>query len=53
MAKHLYGDSSCIGKEVKINKEISYTVAGVMENYPQNSDFKFEYLILNTPKPIL
>ena len=50
MAKHLYGDSSCIGKEVKINKEISYTVAGVMENYPQNSDFKFEYLILNTPQ---
>lgn len=51
MAHFYFGDSSCVGKELKINDKLSYTIAGVMENYPQNSDFKFEYLILATPSP--
>lgn len=51
MANFYFGDSSCVGKELKINDKLSYTIAGVMENYPQNSDFKFEYLILATPSP--
>lgn len=50
MATYLFGDSTCTGKRVKVSKDKYFTVAGVMKDYPQNSDFKFDYLCLSTPQ---
>ena len=49
MAEYLFGNSSCVGKTVRMTKEVSFTVIGVMKEYPQNSNFKFDYLCLSTP----
>lgn len=50
MATTLFGNQSCVGQVVKLSSEVSFTVAGVMKNYPQNSDFKFDYINLAIPK---
>ena len=51
MATYLFADSTCIGKRVKVSKQKRFTVVGVMKDYPQNSDFKFDYLCLSAPQP--
>lgn len=51
MATYLFADSTCIGKRVTVSKNKQFTVVGVMKNYPQNSDFKFDYLCLSSPQP--
>lgn len=33
MVNFYFGDSSCVGKELKINDKLLYIIVGVMENY--------------------
>lgn len=51
MATELFTDSCCVGKKVKVSKDRTFTVVGVMKDYPQNSDFKFNYLCFSAPQP--
>lgn len=51
MAQLLFGETSCIGRVVELTKETSFTVVAVMKNYPQNSDFKFDYILLDAVQP--
>lgn len=46
MAINLFGSTSCLGKKFEINNKISFDIAGVIKEYPQNTHFKFEYLCL-------
>ncbi len=49
VAEYLFGEEPCVGKLFKVNEKISFTIAGVMKNYPGNSNFRFDYLLLGNP----
>ncbi len=55
-AKKLFGNGNPSGKEITINKQ-RFTVAGIMKDLPENSDFKFNllvsHLVLNKLHPDL
>lgn len=44
-AKRLFGDEPALGKSLKINNGESYTVSGVVKDFPHNSNFKFSWII--------
>lgn len=50
-ARQLFGTTSCIGKEVALDDHLRPTVAGVIRDYPDNTDLLFDFLLLRTPKP--
>ncbi len=50
MARHLFGEEPCTGKLFKVNEKTSFTIAGVMEDYPGNTHMKFDYLLLGQPQ---
>ena len=50
MAKQIFGNEECIGKFFIVNANLSFTIVGIMKDYPDNSDFKFNYLLLGQPK---
>ncbi|MDL2299932.1 ABC transporter permease, partial [Bacteroides sp. OttesenSCG-928-E20] len=51
VANYLFADSLCTGKIFQVNKRTSFVIAGVIQNYPQNTEFKFDYIILeDSPK---
>ncbi|TRX57585.1 FtsX-like permease family protein [Fulvivirga sp. M361] len=45
LAKKYFKDSEPVGQMILLNKEHELEVTGVMENYPDNSDFPFEMLV--------
>ena len=45
LAEKLFGNENPIGKTVKLHNSINFTITGVLENLPQNTQFNFEYLI--------
>lgn len=49
MAKQIFGDEECVGKSFIVSKN-SFTIVGVMKDYPDNSNFKFNYLLLGQPE---
>ena len=49
MAKQIFGEEECVGKSFIVSKN-SFTIAGVMKDYPDNSNFKFNYLLLGQPE---
>ncbi len=44
-AKKLFGDQDPIGKTIHFGTVFDLTVAGVMQNVPENSHLKFDYLV--------
>lgn len=50
-ATQLFGNVQCTGEVFNVNQNVSFTVAGVMEDYPQNTEFKFDYILLGTSTP--
>lgn len=50
-ARKLFGSTDCVGKEVVMGENQRPTVAGVVRNYPDNSDLLFQYLLIRTPQP--
>jgi putative ABC transport system permease protein len=44
-AKKVFGDEEPMGKTIKIDNKDNFTVTGILEDLPENSRFKFEYLI--------
>ncbi|MGK7388815.1 MAG: ABC transporter permease [Candidatus Cyclobacteriaceae bacterium M2_1C_046] len=45
LATQLFPDGSALGKEIEINKNTNMVIVGVMEDYPDNTDFPFEIFI--------
>lgn len=45
LAKKLFADENPIGKSVMIDSAAQFTVTGVLKDLPNNTDFKFEYLL--------
>ena len=45
LAKKLFGDDNPIGKAVKIDNSDVFTVTGILENLPENTEFHFEFLV--------
>ncbi|MFC1725997.1 ABC transporter permease, partial [candidate division KSB1 bacterium] len=46
MAKKYFGNADPIGKVLKVESRLNLTVTGVLENVPENSHFKFDFLTL-------
>jgi len=44
MAKKLFGKEDAMGRAIKIDKSI-FTVTGILQNLPTNTDFDFEFLV--------
>ncbi|WP_257666742.1 ABC transporter permease [Parapedobacter tibetensis] len=44
-AKRLFGDELAMGKLVRINNDESYTVTGVVKDFPKNSSLQFDWII--------
>lgn len=44
MAKKYFGDENPVGKTLLMNNTQEYEVAGIMENIPQNSHFRFDII---------
>jgi ABC-type antimicrobial peptide transport system permease subunit len=45
LSKKLFGDEDAIGKIVKIDNQDNFIVTGVLKDLPNNTLFKFEYLL--------
>jgi ABC-type antimicrobial peptide transport system permease subunit len=45
LAKNYFGDTDPIGKIVQINEKRSFQVEGIMEDVPQNSSLKFDFVL--------
>jgi len=45
LAKALYNNEDPIGKVIKIDNKENFTVTGVLKDLPNNTRFKFDYLI--------
>jgi len=44
-AKKLFGNDEPVGKIIKLDNKDNFTVTGVLKDLPNNSRFKFEYLL--------
>jgi ABC-type antimicrobial peptide transport system permease subunit len=45
LAKKLFGDEDAMGKTVKLDNKDNFTVTGILKDLPNNTRFKFEYLL--------
>jgi putative ABC transport system permease protein len=45
LSKKLFGDEDGFGKTIKIDNKYNFTVTGIMEDLPNNTQFDFEYLL--------
>jgi putative ABC transport system permease protein len=44
MAEKYFGDDNPLGKQLKLNNRYDYRVTAVMENFPENSHLKLDFL---------
>jgi putative ABC transport system permease protein len=44
MAEKYFGDDNPLGKQLKLNNRYDYNVTGVIENFPENSHLKADFL---------
>jgi putative ABC transport system permease protein len=44
-ARKIFGDEEAMGKTIKIDNKDNFTVTGILKDPPDNSRFKFEYLM--------
>lgn len=50
-ARKLFGSVDCVGKEVAFSEDFRPVVAGVVRNYPDNTDLLFQFLVIRTARP--
>lgn len=52
MAQRVYGRIDCVGQLFPVDKNESFVVAGVIRDYPDNSDLLFQFLLLDRVTPL-
>lgn len=52
MALQTFGTTDCLNRVLELNGQTRPVVAGVIKNYPDNSDLMFQFLIINKVKPL-
>ena len=45
IAKKYFGDENPIGKVIRVQNEYNYTITGVIEDMPQNSHFRYDFVL--------
>ena len=45
LAKKIFGEEDAMGKVIKLDNKDNFTVSGIMKDLPENTRFKFEYLL--------
>lgn len=50
-AKKFFGTTDCVGKLFELNDQFRPVVAGVIKNYPDNSDLIFQFLKIDEVQP--
>lgn len=50
-AKKFFGTTDCVGKLFELHEQYHPVVAGVIKNYPDNSDLIFQFLKIDQVKP--
>src|SRR5688572_7045034 len=45
MAKKYFGEANALGKTIRRNHKIDFTVTGILANVPENSHLKFDFVI--------
>jgi len=45
LAKKIFGKENAMGKVIKIDNKDNFTVSGILKDLPENTRFKFEYLL--------
>lgn len=45
LAESLFGEEEAMGKMIKIDNQDNFTVTGILKDLPNNTRFRFEYLI--------
>jgi putative ABC transport system permease protein len=45
LSKKLFGNENAIGKIIKIDNKDNFTVTGILKELPNNTRFRFEYLV--------
>src|ERR1700712_404323 len=45
LAKRLFGREPALGKQIKVDSTDLFTVAGILKDLPDNTQFKFDYLL--------
>ena len=48
MALRLFGTTQCVGEVISISEDVQYKVSGVMADYPGNTEFMFNMLVLTS-----
>lgn len=44
LARKYFGNENPVGQVIKLDNELNFTIAGVMEDMPQNSHFRYELI---------
>ena len=45
LAERIFGDEEAMGKVIKVDNKDYFTVTGILKDLPENTRFKFEYLL--------
>src|SRR4026208_2252080 len=45
VAKKIFGNEDAMGKVIKLDNKDNFTVTGILKDLPENTRFKFEYLL--------
>ncbi|MBL7742348.1 MAG: ABC transporter permease [Chitinophagaceae bacterium] len=45
LAQKIFGDEEAMGKTIKLDNKDNFTVTGILKDLPNNTRFKFEYLL--------
>ena len=51
LAKKLLGDGPAVGKVVKFQNQTEYRVTGIMQDVPENSSFRFDFVLSVSSQP--
>lgn len=52
MAQKFFGTTDCVGKVFELSEQTRPVVAGVIKNYPDNSDLLFQFLLIDEVQPL-
>lgn len=52
-AKKFFGTTDCVGRVFELSEQTRPVIAGVIKDYPDNSELLFQFLLIDEVKPLL